>query len=88
MYARKRYTTSSARQHLAQMLDEAEQGEAVIVERGGVRFRVVTETPKKSPSRSTKPFVKLLDPTLLEKGWTWTWSKHGVSLDSGKKRPR
>lgn len=82
----KRYTMSSARQQLAQVLDEVEQGEAVVLERRGVRFRLVVEKTKKPETKLPRPFVTLLDPNLLEDGWTWEWTNPGLRFVPGKKR--
>ncbi len=41
----KRYTAAKARQQFSLLLDAAERGEPVIVERRGVRFRIRARTP-------------------------------------------
>ena len=85
-YNMKRYSASQLRQNLSRALDEVEQGQPVVVDRRGRRFRIV---PDRSPSRAdtVKPIFRVADPDLLERGWTWTWTAQGLSLLAGK-RPR
>ena len=76
----KRYTVSSLRANLARALDEVERGDPVAVERRGQRFRIVPdERPAKWP-KNIKPFVEVLDPRLLEEGWTWEWRGPGKPM--------
>ncbi len=76
VHAMKRYTVSSRRQHLAQALDEVAQGDPVVVERRGKKFRIVSE--RERPARAAvRPFFELGDRSLLETGWTWEWVSPG-----------
>jgi prevent-host-death family protein len=72
MYIMKRYTAAQARQRLARVLDEAERGEPVIIERRGVRFRVQTER-KTSGSLKGKRYFRINDPAVERGTWTWNW---------------
>lgn len=65
----KRYSMATVRAHLADALDEVEKGAEVVIERRGVRFRLVRDVQAK-PTRSLRPLLEVLDPGL-EDGWTW-----------------
>lgn len=83
----KRYSASELRQHLARAFDEIERGEPVIVERRGRRFRIVAEPATKRRAR-IKPFFKLRDVRMLDRGWTWTWNGSDRALRlTVRKRP-
>jgi prevent-host-death family protein len=75
----KRYSAANARQHLSDVLDEAEAGEAVVIERRGVRFTVVAQLRKKKPLRHRRLF-DWVDPLILSGNWTWAWTPEGVEL--------
>jgi len=64
-----RYTVSEARRRFFQLLDAAERGEEVVLERRGVRFRLVVE-----PARVQAPCeapLEILDCALLDGQWSW-----------------
>jgi hypothetical protein len=82
----KRYSAAQARQHLARVLDAAEAGDAVVIERGGVRFRVRAET-KATPQRRRTSLVAWMDPAVESGNWTWVWTKKGVRF-STRRPPR
>jgi hypothetical protein len=80
----KRYTSSQVRERLADVLDAAERGEEVIIERRGVRYTVRAE--RANPSRRTrKPLIHILDPGVAAGEWTWTWKADGLTF-SPKRR--
>jgi prevent-host-death family protein len=85
LQAMKRYTASQLRQNLSRALNEVEHGEPVVVERRGRRFRIVADRDP-PPKRAVKPFFRVTDPALLESGWTWTWTKKGLSLKTVERR--
>ena len=82
--AMKRYTVSQARMRMAEVLDHAEGGESVLIERRGVHFKIV---PAAAP-RAKKALVriKILDPTIEACDWTWTWEPGGLTFVPGKVR--
>ena len=84
----KRYTAAQARQHLSDVLDAAEGGEPVIIERRGIRFAVRAEKAetKAAASRRT-PVVEWLDPVVESGKWTWVWTSKGLGF-SGRRRSR
>ncbi|HVZ74597.1 MAG TPA: type II toxin-antitoxin system prevent-host-death family antitoxin [Polyangia bacterium] len=77
----KRYTVSEARMKIAEVLDEAERGEEVLIERRGIRFRILaSERP-----RAKRPLVKIriLDPAIEAGDWTWKWGPGGFTFVPG-----
>jgi prevent-host-death family protein len=70
-----RLTASEARQEFFRLLDAVEQGEAVIVERKGVRFRL-SVVPRERTDRSASP-VLVNDPDVLSGNWTWAGDQAG-----------
>jgi hypothetical protein len=85
------YSVASARQHMAKVLDAAENGLEVSIIRRGVRFRMVVDrTPK--PLATPEAFVEIVDASLLEHGWHWESGPEGdlvLSLaDSGASPPK
>ena len=75
----KRYTASHARESLAQVLDEAEKGQAVVVERRGRRFRIVPEPIAARWPKKVAPWF-VADAKLLASGWSWDWRGPGGSV--------
>jgi antitoxin (DNA-binding transcriptional repressor) of toxin-antitoxin stability system len=83
----KRYTSSEARQNLAAVLDAAERGEPVIIERGQVRFVLRAERTDAAPARRRRrPLLEIVDPAVAEGAWTWKWDPSGLTFAS--RRPR
>jgi len=74
----KRYTSSQVRQHLADVLDAAERGEPVLIERRGVRFAIRAEPVRRTPHGTRKPILEGMDPAVAEGRWTWTWRAGGL----------
>jgi len=81
----KRYTSSQVRERLADVLDAAERGEEVIIERRGVRYFVRAERAK-PPRRPRKPIIRTLDPGVAAGEWTWTWKADGVAFSPKRRR--
>jgi len=80
----KRYTVSVVRERLAEALDEAERGVPVIIERKGVRYRLVVEkaVSSRKPRRS---HLEILDPAVAGGQWSWEWTPKGLTF-RGKRR--
>ena len=83
MYGMKRYTVALVRERLAEALDEAERGEAVFIERKGVRYRLSLDTGKPRRQRRASP-IEILDPAVAEGKWTWDWTATGVRFRARK----
>jgi len=83
----KRYTSAQARQRFADVLDEAERGQAVIIERRGVRFRLQAE--RAAPrSFAGKRLIRWMDPAVARGDWTWEWKPGDLKFVPGKPRRR
>jgi hypothetical protein len=77
----KGFTVAEARARFSDLLDQAERGETVVIERHGVRFSLKPDVPER-PGRSA-PFFEWVDPAVLSGEWTWTSAKKGLTF-----RPR
>jgi len=75
----KGYKVGELRKHLSEALDGVERGETVIVERRGKRFRIVAEPAAAWQPQPTK--VTILDPSLLDEGWSWQWTGADTPLE-------
>ena len=64
-----RTTAAQARQNLSRLLDAAERGEEVIVERRGVRFRIVAEAAE--PAAPPGEPLLVADDAVLSGEWHW-----------------
>jgi antitoxin (DNA-binding transcriptional repressor) of toxin-antitoxin stability system len=82
----KRYTSSELRSRLAEMLDAAEGGEPVVIERRGRRFVLRAEPVRRPPRRLQRPLIEILDPAVADGQWTWSWSSHGLTFNRRSRR--
>jgi len=82
----KRYTSSQLRSRLSEVLDAAERGEAVVVERHGTRFTLRAERAGVTRRRRRRPLFEFLDPAVAAGQWTWTWSSRGLQFKSRLKK--
>jgi prevent-host-death family protein len=64
-----RYSAADARARFSAVLDLAERGEDVVVERRGTRFRLVRVDEPRRPS--TKKYGWSVDEALLDGDWHW-----------------
>ena len=85
-----RSTAAQARQNLSRLLDAAERGEEVIVERRGVRFRIVAE-PVELAEAPARPLL-VADEAVLAGEWHWEAGPDGdlafVDESAGRRPPR
>ena len=81
----KRYSTAQARERLADVLNEAERGAPVVIERRGVRY-VLRAEPARRGGRSRRSAIETLDPAVARGHWQWSWTPKGVRF--GRTRPR
>jgi hypothetical protein len=86
----KRYSVAQARMHLSHLLDTAEAGDAVVIERRGTRFRLETDRGgKRRGMRRTAPprsIIEYIDPAVADGQWTWEWAKGGLRFAARRKR--
>lgn len=80
----KRYAVAAARARFKALLDQAERGENVIVERYGVQFRVVPRA-EKTRRRPRPPLIDYADPAILSGRWRWAWRPGGLQLNTRRK---
>jgi antitoxin (DNA-binding transcriptional repressor) of toxin-antitoxin stability system len=81
----RRYSSTQVRQRFAEMLDAAEQGEAVVIERHRARF-VLQLLRKRSRSARRRSAIEYADPAVVGGEWTWTWGRRGVRFSARKRR--
>ncbi|MBI1737193.1 MAG: type II toxin-antitoxin system prevent-host-death family antitoxin [Candidatus Rokubacteria bacterium] len=81
----RRYSAAQARQRFAEVLDAAERGQPVVIERRGTRFVIEARRMKSRPRARRKSLIERLDPAVAAGEWTWAWKAGGVAF---KRRPR
>lgn len=86
----KRYTAAQARARLSHILNDAEAGSAVVIERRGVRFRLVRESSAPAAAKRSKraPLIEILDSAVERGQWTWTAARGRLRFESRVARPR
>ena len=83
----KRYTVAQARQQFAEVLNVAERGQPVVIERRGVRFVVEAQPRRRQRSVRRKSIIQRLDPAVAAGEWTWSWRVEGLRF-KGRRRAR
>jgi antitoxin (DNA-binding transcriptional repressor) of toxin-antitoxin stability system len=76
------YTVAQLRKRLADVLNEAERGVPVVIERRGVRF-VLKAQPAPARRQTRTSVIEIIDPAVTEGQWEWTWARKGLRF-----RPR
>lgn len=80
---------AEARARFGELLDEAEQGRPVFIERRGVRFRLVAE-PAEALKPVKAPLFDYVHRDVANGQWTWKPGAKGLAFDgrrkAGKKR--
>jgi antitoxin (DNA-binding transcriptional repressor) of toxin-antitoxin stability system len=71
----KKYTVARARQRFAEVLDSAESGEDVVIERRGISFTVRPIVAARHRRRA--PRIEIVDPQVEAGAWSWSWSEAG-----------
>jgi prevent-host-death family protein len=72
----RRTTAAQARQHFSELLDAAERGEQVVIERRGVRF--VLAPQRRRPRQKKVALLEILDPAIESGQWTWEAGPKGI----------
>ena len=70
-----RYSASDARRQFSGLLDAAERGEEVVLERHGVRFRLTLDPSTPEPASSSPLIIE--DEDVLSGNWTWATDEQG-----------
>ena len=85
-----RFTASEARKRISDVLNGAEQGETVVIERRGVRFRVVIDRlgPIKTVPAGKAPVLEIRDPGVEAGTWTWRPERGGLKFSRRSSRLR
>jgi antitoxin (DNA-binding transcriptional repressor) of toxin-antitoxin stability system len=82
----KRYTSSQVRERFADILDAAERGEEVIIERRGVRYVLRAESARTGRTRRRRSLIAYMDPAVAAGQWTWEPGAGGLKfVDSRRK---
>lgn len=81
----KRYTMAQVRERLADVLDEAERGIPLVIERRGVRYVLRVERKPKG-RRTRRSVIETLDPAVAQGQWTWRWSSAGFRFTGRQRR--
>lgn len=83
----KRFSVAEARQHLADVLDLAERGAEVEIERRGVRYIVKADKPAdRARRRRRSPRIEIADPAVEAGNWTWTLEAEGLRFHDARRR--
>ena len=81
----KRYTSSQVRERFADMLDAAERGEEVIIERRGVRYILRAESARRARPRR-RSLIERLHPAVAEGQWSWELGPTGATFTDRRRR--
>ncbi len=83
----RRYTTAQARRRFAELLNAAERGQSILIERRGVRFVLQSQRARSRRPVPPKSIIAHLDPAIASGQWTWTWDAGGLQF-TARRRPR
>jgi hypothetical protein len=76
---------AEARAKFGEILDEAESGTPITIERRGVRFTLSAEQP--AAAKVSKPALfEQVDAQVLTGQWTWKPSARGLTFSGRRKR--
>jgi prevent-host-death family protein len=81
----KGFKVAEARAQFGDLLDQAEQGEPVFIERKGVRFLLSVERSE-LPAARRAAFFTAVDPDVLAGEWTWTPGPKGLAFKPRRRR--
>ena len=74
---------AEARARFGELLDQAEAGSPVVIERRGVRFRLVLD---EAPRRAAAARFAYVDGAVADGQWTWQPGTGGVTFKTRKRR--
>ena len=84
----KRFLVAEARARFGEILDEADQGETIIIERHGVQYTLKAQTSAARPTATRKRLFEWIDPAVMSGEWTWTPTNKGLRFTPKKPRKR
>ncbi|HEX6972896.1 MAG TPA: type II toxin-antitoxin system prevent-host-death family antitoxin [Vicinamibacterales bacterium] len=76
---------AEARARFGELLDAAEQGHEVVIERKGVWFRLLAESTEGAASPKTALF-DFVDSAVMNGQWTWKPGKTGLAFAARRKK--
>lgn len=78
----KRVTATEARKNWFRYLDEAAEGEVLLIERGGTRLVLHRQTQEDASLRGAPSYEGLIWATNAEEAdrWGWNWKESGEAL--------
>ena len=86
VHAMKHMKVAEARARFGEILDEAEKGTAVVIERRGVRFKLVVDAPAQAVSSRRGGLFEHVDPAVLSGQWSWTAGPKGLRFAARRKQ--
>lgn len=85
--AMKHLRVAEARARFGEVLDDAEKGAPVIIERRGVRFRVVAEAAQAPDAGSQgEPLFAHVDSAVMAGQWSWKPAAGGMAFAPRRKK--
>jgi len=77
-----RYSVADARKRFSELLNTAEAGETIVIERHGVKFTLVASAPRSGPRK--KNLVIEMDPAVEAGQFTWETDPDGLTFSRRK----
>jgi prevent-host-death family protein len=81
----KHLKVAEARARFGDILDEAERGVPVYIERRGVRFKVVAETAETPRAATAAEIFAFVDADVMSGDWTWAAGRKGLKFSPRRK---
>jgi antitoxin (DNA-binding transcriptional repressor) of toxin-antitoxin stability system len=81
----KHLKVAEARARFGEILDEAEKGTPVVIERRGVRFRLVAEPEARTRVSGDKLFGAI-HPAVMNGQWSWVAGPKGLRFAARRKQ--
>lgn len=84
----RRFLVAEARARFGELLDEADQGETIIIERHGVQYTLKVQSVSRKAAAKGARYFEWVDPAVMTGQWTWTPTKTGLRFTPRKSRKR
>ena len=84
----KHLKVAEARARFGEILDEAERGVPVFIERRGVRFKVSAEIAAPAEKATPPDLLGYVDPAVRSGNWTWKLGPRGLAFVARRPRKR